>query len=59
VECGTRRAARKFLPNPGQAYLLSPGVKEVLGERHLCFFIHRVVEELDLNGFEAATWRKG
>jgi transposase len=41
----------KFLPyNPEQAYLLPPSVKDVLGEDHLCFFIHRVVEQLDLSG---------
>lgn len=35
----------KFLPcNFDQAYLLPPSVKEVLGENHLCFFIHRMVE---------------
>lgn len=44
----------KFLPyNPDQAYLVPPSVKDVLGEDHLCFFVHRVVEELDLSGFEA------
>jgi len=40
----------KFLPyNPEQAYLLPPSVPDVLGENHLCFFIHRVVERLDLS----------
>jgi transposase len=40
----------KFLPyNPDQGYLLPPSVKDVLGENHLCFFIHRVVERLDLS----------
>jgi hypothetical protein len=44
----------KFLPyNPDQAYLLPPSVKDVQGENHLCFFLHQVVEELDLSGFEA------
>jgi transposase len=43
----------RFLPyNPEQAYLLPPSVKDVLGENHLCFFIHRVVEQLDLSGLE-------
>lgn len=41
----------KFLPyDPEQAYLLPPSVKDVLGEDHLCFFLHRMVEKLDLRG---------
>ena len=44
----------KFLPyEPDQAWLLPPSVKDVLGEDHLCFFIHQVVERLDLSAFEA------
>ncbi len=44
----------KFLPyNPDQAWLLPPSVKDVRGEDHLCFFIHRVVERLDLSAFSA------
>src|SRR3989304_2717410 len=43
----------KFLPySPDQAYLLPPSVRDILGEEHLCFFLHRVVEQLDLSGFE-------
>jgi len=43
----------RFLPySPDQAYLLPPSVREVLGEEHLCFFLHTVVERLDLSGFE-------
>jgi hypothetical protein len=43
----------QFLPyNPEQAYLLLPNVKDVLGEDHLCFFIHRLVEKLDLRDME-------
>ena len=34
--------------NPDQAYLLPPSVPEVLGENHICFFVHRAVERLDL-----------
>lgn len=50
----------KFLPyNPDQAYLLPPSVKDVLGENHLCFFLHHVVEELDLSGFEADYVEEG
>jgi len=38
--------------NPEQAYLLPPSVREVLGENHLCFFVHRAVDRLDLKQFE-------
>lgn len=42
----------RFLPyNPEQAYLLPPSVKDELGSDHLCFFVHRVVERLDLSSF--------
>jgi transposase/IS5 family transposase len=37
--------------NPEQGYLLPPSVREVLGEEHLCFFIHRAVEKLDWGRF--------
>jgi transposase len=50
----------KFLPyNPEQGYLLPPNVREVLGESHLCFFIHRVVEQLDLSDLEADYVEEG
>jgi len=43
----------RFLPyDPEQAYLLPPSVKDVLGKGHLCFFVHRVVEKLELRAFE-------
>jgi len=38
--------------SPEQGYLLPPNVRDVLGEEHLCFFIHRAVERLDLSEFE-------
>lgn len=38
--------------NPEQAYLLPPSVAEVLGEDHLCFFVHRAVDRLNLSQFE-------
>src|SRR5208282_2485702 len=38
--------------NPEQGYLLPPSVRQVLGEEHLCFFVHRAVEKLDLSEFE-------
>src|ERR1700685_635482 len=43
----------RFLPyEPDQAYLVPPSVKDELGEDHLCFFIHRAVEHMDLRSFE-------
>jgi transposase/IS5 family transposase len=45
--------------NPEQAYLLPPSVKDVLGEKHLCFFVHRAVEKLDLKQFESAYSEEG
>jgi transposase len=34
-----------------KGYLPPPGVKQVLGRDHLCFFVHEVVERLDLRRF--------
>jgi len=45
--------------NPGQAYLLPPSVAEALGEKHLCFFIQRAVEHLDLSSFLAGYGEEG
>lgn len=45
--------------NPEQAYLLPPNVRDVLGEEHLCFFIHRAVEKLDWRAFELAYSEEG
>jgi transposase len=45
--------------NPEQAYLLPPSVREVLGKEHLCFFVHRVVEKLNLEGFVEAYSEEG
>ncbi len=45
--------------SPDQAYLLPPNVREVLGENHLCFFLQRVVERLDLRAFETAYEDEG
>lgn len=43
----------KYLPyNPEQAYLLPPSVEQVLGKDHICFFLHRAVDVLDLSQFE-------
>jgi transposase len=50
----------RFLPyNPDQAYLLPPNVKDVLGENHIVFFVHRLVERLDLREFEQAYSEEG
>jgi len=50
----------RFLPyNPHQAYLLPPSVKDELGKDHLCFFIHQVVEQLDLREFERGYEEEG
>jgi transposase/IS5 family transposase len=43
----------RFLPyQPDQGYLLPPSVADVLGPDHLCFFLRRIVERLDLSAFE-------
>ncbi|MBZ5671775.1 MAG: transposase [Acidobacteriia bacterium] len=50
----------RFLPyEPDQAWLLPPSVKDVLGEGHLCFFLHQVVERLDLSAFEEEYGEEG
>ena len=50
----------KFLTyNPEQAYLLPPSVHDVLGEDHVCFFLHRAVERLDLSAFEQGYVEEG
>src|SRR3972149_8503868 len=52
--------AMKFLTyNPEQAYLLPPSVHEVLGEEHVCFFLHRAVERLGLGAFEQGYVEEG
>jgi transposase len=50
----------RFRPySPEQAYLLPPNTRDVLGEDHLVFFVHRVVERLDLGDFERAYSEEG
>lgn len=50
----------RFLPYaPEQAYLVPPSVKEELGKDHLCFFIHEVVEHVDLSSFEQVYGEEG
>src|ERR1700680_3567913 len=49
-----------FYPyHPEQPYLLPPSVREVLSEKHLCFFVSRAVERLDLSSFERAYSDEG
>src|SRR6202166_3283444 len=45
--------------NPEQAYLLPPSVLDVLGENHLCFFVSRAVERLELSEFERGYSEEG
>jgi transposase len=50
----------RFLPyNPDQAYLLARNVKDVLGSDHLVFFVHEVVERLDMEEFAQAYGDEG
>jgi len=44
---------------PEQAELLPSHVQDVLGENHLCFLVHEVVEQLDIRGFEACYGEAG
>lgn len=48
-----------FEYNPDQAFLLPPNVRDVLQPDHLCFFIHQVVERLDLGAFERSYSEEG
>lgn len=45
--------------SPEQGLLLPPNVRDVLGEGHLCFFVHRVVEKLNLGEWIAAYSDEG
>src|SRR5271165_1580110 len=50
----------RFKPySPDQAYLLPPSVKDELGKGHLCFFVQKMVERLDLSRFEQAYSAEG
>lgn len=50
----------RFLPySTEQAYLLPPSVRDELGPDHLCFFMHKVVERLDLRVFEQGYSEEG
>jgi Transposase DDE domain len=55
-----KRGMSRFLRYiPDQAYSLPPSVKDELGADHLCFFVHEVVERLDLGQFEEAYSQEG
>jgi len=45
--------------SPDQGYLLPPTVESVLGRKHLCFFVRRMVEKLDLSAFESSYGEEG
>src|SRR5438874_5036420 len=50
----------RYLPySPDQAELLPAGVRDVLVVDHLCFFVHGVVERLDLRRFHAGYGDEG
>jgi transposase len=50
----------RFKPyRPEQPYLLPPSLEDELREEHLCFFVRRVVQRLDLSGFEQAYGAEG
>ena len=45
--------------NPEQVFLLPPNVEQVLGREHLCFFVHEVIERLNLRSFVDAYSEEG
>jgi transposase len=45
--------------SPEQGLLLPPNVKQVLGSDHLCFFVHEVVERLEMKPFLDAYSEEG
>jgi transposase len=45
--------------DPGQAWLLPPSVGDVLGPGHLSFFVHEIVERLDLSAIEDSYSEEG
>jgi transposase len=50
----------RYLPYcPDQAELLPASVRDVLGANHLCFFVHQVVERLDLSRFHQSYASEG
>jgi transposase len=51
--------SRYIAYNPDQAWLLPPSVRDELGEDHVTFLVHELVERLDLRGFEAEHTEEG
>ncbi len=51
--------SRFFAYDPDQAYLLPPNVKDVLGNEHLCFRLHQMVEQLEVSRFEEGYAAEG
>jgi transposase len=51
--------SRFFAYDPSQGYLLPPHVQDVLGQEHLCFRLHAMVEQLDVRAFEQAYGSEG
>jgi transposase len=45
--------------SPDQAYLLPPSVRDELGEKHLCFFVRKVIGRLDMRLFEQSYSAEG
>ena len=45
--------------NPEQVFLLPPSVADELGSDHLCFFVRRVMQRLNLSRFEDAYREQG
>src|ERR1700730_9801457 len=55
-----KRSMAKFrVYDPGQAWLLPPNVRDVLGEEHLSFFVHEVVERLNVKALEDGYSEEG
>jgi transposase len=51
--------SRFYVYTPEQGYLLPPNVVDELGEDHLCFFVRRVVQQLDLSVFTQSYSHEG
>jgi transposase len=45
--------------NPQQVWLLPPSIEDVLGPSHLSFFVHEMVEHLDLKSIEDSYSEEG
>jgi transposase len=58
-EDGKRIMGKFRAYDPEQAWLLPPSVEDVLGPSHLCFFVHQIVERLDLSAIEKSYSDEG